>query len=89
VGGVRGAIAHTAKRVCQRLSTDEQAIACDIFLRLTELGEGTEDTRRRASFDELLSDTEHVGNVRRTLNLLAEARLITLGEDTADARPDA
>jgi len=78
-GDVRGAIAHTAESVYQQLSADEQAIARDIFLRLTELGEGTEDTRRRASFDELLSVAEQAGDVRGTLNLLADARLVTLG----------
>ncbi len=40
-GGVRGAIAHTAETLYQSFSLEEQAIARDIFLRLTELGEGT------------------------------------------------
>ena len=37
----------------ENLAPEEQAIVRHIFLRLTELGEGTEDTRRRVSFDEL------------------------------------
>jgi hypothetical protein len=41
-GGVHGAIAHTAESIYQNLSPEEQSIARDIFLRLTELGEGTE-----------------------------------------------
>ncbi|HET9914294.1 MAG TPA: BTAD domain-containing putative transcriptional regulator, partial [Anaerolineales bacterium] len=52
-GGVRGAIAHTAESVYEKFSPAEHDIARNIFLRLTELGEGTEDTRRRASFEEL------------------------------------
>jgi hypothetical protein len=36
-GGVRGAIAHTAESVYQNLSSEVQAIARNIFLRLTEL----------------------------------------------------
>src|SRR5678810_1429980 len=71
-GGVRGAIAHTAEGVYQNLSPDEQTIARNIFLRLTELGEGTEDTRRRASFNELLSQAENADEVRSVLNTLAE-----------------
>ena len=56
-GGVRGAIAHTAeRRVRKTARPNEQEIARNIFLRLTELGEGTEDTRRRASFDELMPE---------------------------------
>ena len=88
-GGVHGAIAHTAESIYQNLSPEEQAIARDIFLRLTELGEGTEDTRRRASFDELMSHTENTEEVRNVLNMLAEARLITLGEDTAEVAHEA
>ena len=88
-GGVRGAIAHTAESVYQNLSTEEQSIARNIFLRLTELGEGTEDTRRRASFDELISHVEDEDEARSVLNTLAEARLVTLGEDTAEVAHEA
>lgn len=88
-GGVHGAIAHTAEGVYQKLSSEEQAIARDIFLRLTELGEATEDTRRRASFEELMSDPETKDEVRRVLNVLADARLITLSEDTAEVAHEA
>jgi WD40 repeat protein len=88
-GGVHGAIAHTAESVYQRLSSDEQVIARNIFLRLTELGEGTEDTRRRASFDELLSDIQIADEVRSVLNILAQARLITVSEDTAEVAHEA
>jgi len=88
-GGVHGAIAHTAERVYQSLSAEEQRIARDIFLRLTELGEGTEDTRRRASFNELMSDIEATDEVRKVLNVLADARLVTLSEETAEVAHEA
>ncbi len=88
-GGVRGAIAHTAESAYQSFSDDEQSITRDIFLRLTELGEGTEDTRRRASFAELLSQADNPDEVRRVLNRLAEARLVTLGEETAEVAHEA
>jgi WD40 repeat protein/class 3 adenylate cyclase len=88
-GGVRGAIAHTAEGVYQNLTPDEQILARNIFLRLTELGEGTEDTRRRASFEELMSHTENDAEVRAVMNILAEARLITLGEQTAEVAHEA
>lgn len=88
-GGVRGAIAHTAESVYQSLAPEEQVIARNIFLRLTELGEGTEDTRRRVSFDELMSDAENTDEVRSVLNMLADARLVTLGEETAEVAHEA
>ena len=52
-GGVRGAIARTAESVYRALDAGQQAIARNVFLRLTELGEGTQDTRRRATLDEV------------------------------------
>ena len=52
-GAVRGAIAKTAETVYQESLTPEQkTLARNIFLRLTELGEGTEDTRRRVRVGE-------------------------------------
>jgi WD40 repeat protein/class 3 adenylate cyclase len=88
-GGVHGAIAHTAESMYRILSPAEQAITRNIFLRLTELGEGTEDTRRRTSMSELLSHSDDPKEVRAVLNLLAEARLITLGEDTVEVAHEA
>ena len=88
-GGVRGAIAYTAENVYQNLSPKEQIITRNLFLRLTELGAGTDDTRRRASFGELISRPEDAEEVRGVLNILAEARLITLGEDTVEVAHEA
>src|SRR6266498_6029583 len=58
-GGVRGAIAETAESVyTDQLNQTQQELACDIFLRLTELGEGTEATRRRAALKELVRQAD-------------------------------
>jgi WD40 repeat protein/class 3 adenylate cyclase len=88
-GGVHGAIAHTAESLYQTLSPGEQAITRNILIRLTEFGEGTEDTRRRASFDELMSQAQDRENVRAVLNRLAEARLVTLSENAAEVAHEA
>ena len=88
-GGVRGAIAQTAETTFQQLTPEQQAMARNVFLRLTELGEGTEDTRRRAAFDELIPHGEDAAQVRAVLKTLADARLITLGEDTAEVAHEA
>src|SRR6185436_4055078 len=42
-GGVRGAIAHTAESVYQSLSLNEQNIMRNILLRLTEVGDRSEE----------------------------------------------
>ncbi|MCL4261641.1 MAG: WD40 repeat domain-containing protein [Anaerolineae bacterium] len=76
-GGVHGAIAKTAESTYQQLTPTQQPIARNIFLRLTELGEGTQDTRRRASLDELLPRAANATEVAAVLKLLADARLVT------------
>jgi WD40 repeat protein/DNA-binding SARP family transcriptional activator len=88
-GGVRGAIALTAESTYQQLTSAQQNIARNIFLRLTELGEGTEDTRRRAEIGELATGDWTRHDVRQVLTLLADARLITTHENTAEVAHEA
>jgi transcriptional regulator with XRE-family HTH domain len=89
-GGVRGAIAETAESVfVDRLDQQQRHYARDIFLRLTELGEGTEDTRRRAALTELVPDVRAAAELRAVLNTLADARLVILGEDSAEVAHEA
>lgn len=88
-GGVRGAIALTAETTYQQLTPEEQIIARNIFLRLTELGAGTEDTRRRAEIEELETGEWERSKVRSVLTRLADARLITTGEHTAEVAHEA
>ena len=91
-GGVRGAIAETAEAVFSDQFTQEQrAIARRIFLRLTELGDesGAGDTRRRATFNELILKPEEATTTRSVLKALADARLITTSENTAEVAHEA
>jgi WD40 repeat protein/DNA-binding SARP family transcriptional activator len=83
-GGVRGAIAQTAERVLQALEPEQQAIARNTFLRLTELGEGTQETRRRVKLAELVSRLEDAPTVEAVLQTLADARLVTTSEDAVE-----
>ena len=88
-GGVREAIARTAERVYEELTPQQQAVARRIFLRLTELGEGTQDTRRRAPLDELIPASEDGAVTADVLRRLADARLITLAEASAEVAHEA
>lgn len=89
-GGVRGAIAKTAEMVYrERLTPAQQVIAQRVFIRLTELGEGTQDTRRRADVTELVSDRGAEPALLGVLDELARARLITLGETTVEVAHEA
>jgi WD40 repeat protein len=91
-GGVRGAIAETAEAVfADQFTHAQQAIARRIFLRLTELGDESApgDTRRRASFSELILKTEEAATTQAVLKILADARLITTGADSAEVAHEA
>ena len=88
-GGVHGAIAKTAETVYLELPAEQQALARNIFLRLTELGEGTEETRRRVSAAELVPRRGEEATVDAVLRTLADARLVTIGEGTVEVAHEA
>ena len=82
----------TADRVYLReLSEDQRRIARSVFLRLTELGEGTQDTRRRVTRAELVptDDPVQAVEVEHVLTVLADARLITTAEGTVEVAHEA
>ena len=83
-GGVASALAQTADAVVGSVPADDRGLLRDVFLRLTELGEGVEDTRRRVRVDELVPEGGSREDVEALLHRLAEARLLTLGDDTAE-----
>jgi hypothetical protein len=76
-GGVKGAIATTADATYSTFSPTQRAIARTIFLRLTELGEGVQDTRRRVAPAELQLQQTTAEQVSAVLKALADARLVT------------
>jgi len=89
-GGVREAIARTAETVFHhRLTPEQQTVARNIFLRLTELGEGTQDTCRRVALNELITQPQSQPMVESVLKTLADARLITLSATTAEVAHEA
>lgn len=87
IGGVEGALERRAEVVYGRFTGPEQMICRRVFLRLTQPGEGTEDTKRRATLQELLpaeGEREMVEDVVRTLSG-EESRLVTTeGEETPE-----
>ncbi|WP_420643307.1 GAF domain-containing protein [Candidatus Leptofilum sp.] len=88
-GGVKGAIAQSAENIYLDLPKSEQKIARSIFLRLTELGEGTQDTRRRVTLSELVPQNDSRSGVENVLKQLADARLLTTSEDGVEVAHEA
>jgi hypothetical protein len=79
-GGVHRALGQRAEEIYNQLSADQQQIARRVLLRLTQPGEGTEDTRRRAPRQELVP-AEGDDNVEQVLGRLVDAQLLTTGRD--------
>lgn len=75
MGTLRGAIAHRADSVVQRLPHPEADVR-RLFLQLVRPGEGTGDTRRRAPLADI--GAEKLGIVKA----LADARLVVTGRDS-------
>ena len=77
-GGVKGAIAKTAEETFKSFTPEEQSIVRRIMLRLTKLGEGTEDTRRSARIDEVVTTSSEASAVERVITAMVDARLLTI-----------
>jgi class 3 adenylate cyclase/WD40 repeat protein len=88
-GGVSSAIARTADRIVQTTPDDLHPLLKSVFLRLTEIGGGVEDTRRRVDIDELVPEGGSPTTVNAMLEHLADARLITLRQGTAEVAHEA
>ena len=83
-GGVTSAVAQSADALVEAVPAGERHLLRNVFLRLTELGDGVEDTRRRVPIDELVPQDVPGDAVRGLLGRFADARLVTLGEGTAE-----
>jgi tetratricopeptide (TPR) repeat protein len=75
-GGVHGAIAKTAEAVFQHLPEEQQPVAQLIFLRMAEVGEASQDTRRRATYSELITRSTDELVINTVIKILTDARLV-------------
>ncbi|WP_221352014.1 XRE family transcriptional regulator [Streptomyces beigongshangae] len=89
-GGLEGGLSRTAEEFYRRLDTAQQGLARRVFVRLTSLGEGTEDTRRPARLEELEGlDGAGDGALDAVLERAAGARLLTLGHERVELAHEA
>jgi Novel STAND NTPase 1 len=89
LGGVGGALANQAQTVYDSLGRDERPIARRAFLAMVRLGEGTKDSRRRVSVDEIVTTGQSRERVLKVISAFADRRLVVLGvsEGAASRRP--
>lgn len=85
-GGVRGAVQRRAQATFDALAPAQQALARTIFLRLTSLGEGVGDTRRRVRRSEIYPVGARRDEVDQTLAELSApaARLVIADADSVE-----
>lgn len=82
LGGIKGALERSCQAVYENLAPPMQDCAKWIFLSLTQLGEGTEDTRRRIYKSELIVKKYPTALVENTLNVLTTAKLVVVNLET-------
>ncbi|MBN3922918.1 pentapeptide repeat-containing protein, partial [Nostoc sp. NMS4] len=76
LGGVRGTLQTRATEVYESLSLEEQQATKRIFLELTQLGEGTEDTRRQVVQRDLVTSQHPEFVINRIIQRLADEKLV-------------
>ena len=87
-GGVVRALSKRAQEVYDGFTKGQQRAARQVFVRLTQFGDGVPDTRRRAGLAELGADDPDVRSVLDALSGEA-ARLIVIEGDTAEVAHEA
>ncbi len=85
MGGIRGALANRAQSTFEALDAPAQLATQQLFLRLTTLGEGREDTRRRAFLHELNALFTDPTPLQKAINAYSDARLLSHDRDQASA----
>lgn len=76
-GGIQEALERYANATFAQFNGAQQEIARVVFSHLIEVGRGTLDTRRTATYDELITTETGLDNTVTVINALADARLVT------------
>ena len=90
-GGIEGAVASSAQRAYDRLSTGQQAMAQPVFTRLVATTSDGIDTADRATRAELTegNDPARAADVEAVLEAFAAERLLTLAADSVEISHEA
>lgn len=86
-GGVLGALARRAEELYQQTDAEGQEAMRQVFIRLVNLSEGSENTRRRAMQHELMTLVEDEKVVNRVIDSLGKYRLLTFDHDPDTRAP--
>ena len=87
IGGIIGAIAKSAEAIYKELDSQGKEAVRQMFLRLVNLGDGSEDTKRRVQRSELLSITTNPEVMDEIIDTFANYRLVSLDNDPVSRAP--
>ena len=85
-GGIKRAVADSAQRAYDQLTTGQQAAARQVFIALTATGADNNDTAQRVTRAELTDgkNSSEAGDVEAVLEAFAAERLLTLAADSVE-----
>jgi WD40 repeat protein len=85
-GGIEGAVAASAQRAYERLTSSQQTMARQVFMRLTATSTDGSDTADRATRAELAQGRipAETADVEAVLEAFAAERLLTLAADSVE-----
>ena len=87
LGGVSGALGRRAEELHDGLDAEGREAARQLFLRLVALGEGSEDTRRRAPRSEFASLDVDQRAMSTVLDAFGASRLLSFDRDPSTGAP--
>ncbi|EME57660.1 hypothetical protein H074_20757 [Amycolatopsis decaplanina DSM 44594] len=88
-GGIHGAVAVTAEQAWAELDPAGRSAARSILLRLVHISEDTHDTRVQRDRADLMEVARNRAAAERAMEVLAGARLVTLGTDFVEITHEA
>jgi uncharacterized protein YjbI with pentapeptide repeats/energy-coupling factor transporter ATP-binding protein EcfA2 len=88
LGGVMGTLQQRATEVYEQFPDKQKPVVRHLFLALTQLGEGTEDTRRRVRQPELVNQQYSASLIDQVVQRLADEKLIVTNELIEKGRID-
>ncbi len=87
IGGVSGALGDRAESLYVSFDADAREAIRQLFLRLVTLGEGSEDTRRRALLSELTSLEGAGRHIESVVETFGRHRLLSFDRDPLSRTP--
>ena len=87
IGGVSGALGRRAEEIYGSLTGEEQNAARQLYLRLVQLGEGTQPTRNRVLRPELTELENYGKSIETVIDLFGKHRLLTFDRDPETRAP--